>query len=391
MWVSRSARGSCARPASSASTHVDGPGSTIKPPPSSCAAIPDRVPLGEMNTSMTINATAAWLLALYGAVAEENGVDRSKLTGTTQNDIIKEYLSRGTYAFPPAPSMRLIADTVAFTVNEIPSWNPTNVCSYHLQEAGATPIQEIAYALSTAIAVLDEVKARGQVSEDDFPRVFGRISFFVNAGVRFVEEHAKLRAMGELWDEIGERRYGVEDPKHRRFRYGVQVNSLGLTEAQPENNVQRIVLEALAVTLGRSARARAIQLPAWNEALGLPRPWDQQWSLRIQQVLAYETDLLEYPDIFEGSKVMDGLVAELVEGARAEMAVVEEHGGAVEAVPYMKAALVDSHRERVARTESGEQVLVGVNRYQETEDSPLTAGAGGGIMVVDHAVEAHAQ
>src|ERR671930_849839 len=303
----------------------------------------DGIPLDEMNTSMTINATAAWLLALYVAVAEENGVDFKALAGTTQNDIIKEYLSRGTYAFPPEPSMRLIADTVAVTVNEVPSWNPINVCSYHLQEAGATPVQEIAYALSTAIAVLDEVKARGQVSDDDFPKVFGRISFFVNAGVRFIEEHAKLRAMAELWEEIGRERYGVTEPKYLRMRYGVQVNSLGLTESQPENNVPRIVLEALAVTLGRNARARAIQLPAWNEALGLPRACDQQWSLRIQQVLAYETDLLEYPDLFEGSKVMDGLVAELLDGARAEMAVVEEHGGAVAGVDSMKAALVDSH------------------------------------------------
>jgi len=277
---------------------------------------------------------------------------------------------------------------VAYTVEHVPRWNPINICSYHLQEAGATPTQEIAFALSTAIAVLDEVKAR--VPQDRMGAVFGRISFFVNAGVRFVEEHAKLRAMGELWDELGRERYGVEDPKHRRFRYGVQVNSLGLTESQPENNVQRIVLEALAVTLGRNARARAIQLPAWNEALGLPRPWDQQWSLRIQQVLAYETDLLEYPDIFEGSTVMEGLVGELKESARAEMARVAEHGGTVDAVPYMKAALVDSHRERLARIEAGEQVLVGVNRYQETEPSPLTADAEGGILVVDPAVEQEA-
>ena len=276
----------------------------------------DGIPLGEMNTSMTINATAAWLLALYATVADENGVERDALAGTTQNDIIKEYLSRGTYAFPPGPSMRLIADTVAFTVNEIPKWNPINVCSYHLQEAGATPIQEIAYALSTAMAVLDEVKARGQVADDDFPKVFGRISFFVNAGVRFIEEHAKLRAMGRLWAEIGRNRYGVEEPKFLRLRYGVQVNSLGLTESQPENNVPRIALEALAVTLGRDARARAIQLPAWNEALGLPRPWDQQWSLRIQQILANETDLLDYPDIFEGSTVMEGLVEELARRRR---------------------------------------------------------------------------
>src|SRR3954454_10789916 len=346
----------------------------------------DGIPLGEMNTSMTINATAAWLLALYIGVAEENGVPQDALQGTTQNDIIKEFLARGTYAFPPAPSMRLIADMVAYTVTDVPKWNPINICSYHLQEAGATPVQEIAYAMSNAIAVLDAVRER--VPQELMGKVFGRISFFVNAGVRFVEEHAKLRAMSVLWEELGRERYGVQDPKHLRFRYGVQVNSLGLSESQPENNVQRIVLEALAVTLGRDARARAIQLPAWNEALGLPRPWDQQWSLRIQQVLAYETDLLEYPDIFEGSKVMEGLVAELLEGARAEMARVAEQGGAVEAVPYMKAALVESHRARIARIESGEQVLVGVNRFQETEPSPLTADAEGGILVVDPAVEA---
>jgi ethylmalonyl-CoA mutase len=350
-------------------------------------ALLDGIPLDEMNTSMTINATAAWLLALYVTVAEENGVDRSNLKGTTQNDIIKEYLSRGTYAFPPEPSMRLIADTVAFTVNEVPSWNPINVCSYHLQEAGATPVQEVAYALSTAIAVLDETKARGQVAEDDFPRVFGRVSFFVNAGVRFIEEHAKLRAMSHLWEQIGRERYGVTEPKFLRMRYGVQVNSLGLTESQPENNVPRIVLEALAVTLGRDARARAIQLPAWNEALGLPRPWDQQWSLRIQQILANETDLLEYPDVFEGSKVMDGLTDELAEGAREEMRAVEEHGGAVEAVPYMKARLVESHRERVAKIERGEIKVIGQNSFTETEDSPLTAGADGGILTPDPEVE----
>jgi (2R)-ethylmalonyl-CoA mutase len=347
----------------------------------------DGIPLDEMNTSMTINATAAWLLGLYVTVAEENGVERAQLKGTTQNDIIKEYLSRGTYAFPPEPSMRLIADMVAFSVNEVPSWNPTNICSYHLQEAGATPVQEIAYALSTGIAVLDEVKARGQVAEADFPTVFGRISFFVNAGIRLVEEIAKLRAMGRLWNEIGRQRYGVTDEKMLRFRYGVQVNSLGLTEAQPENNIQRIVVEALAVTLSRDARARALQLPAWNEAMGLPRPWDQQWSLRIQQVLANETDLLEYPDIFEGSVVMDGLVEELCEGARAEMAVVEEHGGAVKAVPYMKSRLVESHRERVARIEAGEQKVVGQNSFTESEDSPLTAGADGGILTPDPEVE----
>jgi (2R)-ethylmalonyl-CoA mutase len=352
-------------------------------------ALMDGIPLDRMNTSMTINATAAWLLALYMVVAEENGIDAADLQGTTQNDIIKEYLSRGTYAFPPGPSMRLIADTVAYTVEHVPRWNPVNICSYHLQEAGATPVQEIAYAMSTAIAVLDAVRER--VSQDRMGAVFGRISFFVNAGVRFVEEHAKLRAMAELWDELGRERYGVEDERHRRFRYGVQVNSLGLTESQPENNVQRIVLEALAVTLGRNARARAIQLPAWNEALGLPRPWDQQWSLRIQQVLAYETDILEYPDIFEGSKVMDGLVGELRDGARAEMARVDEQGGAVEAVPYMKAALVESNRERIRRIECGDQVMVGVNKFEETEPSPLTADAEGGILVVDPAVEEEAR
>jgi len=346
-------------------------------------ALLDGIPLDRMNTSMTINATAAWLLALYIVAAEENGIAPSVLQGTTQNDIIKEYLSRGTYAFPPAPSMRLIADTVAYTVEHVPRWNPVNICSYHLQEAGATPVQEIAYAMSTAIAVLDEVRPR--VGEELMAAVFARISFFVNAGVRFVEEHAKLRAMSVLWEALGRERYGVEDPRHLRFRYGVQVNSLGLTESQPENNVQRIVLEALAVTLGRDARARAIQLPAWNEALGLPRPWDQQWSLRIQQVLAFETDLLEYPDLFEGSHVMEGLVGELLEGARAELARVAEHGGAVEAVPYMKAALVESNRRRIARIESGEQVLVGVNRFTESEPSPLIED--GGILVVDAAVE----
>src|SRR4030095_13357132 len=333
-------------------------------------ALMDGIPLDRMNTSMTINATAAWLLALYIVTAEENGIAPDVLQGTTQNDIIKEYLSRGTYAFPPGPSMRLIADMVAYTVEQVPKWNPINICSYHLQEAGATPVQEIAYAMSNAIAVLDAVRER--VPQELMGRVFGRISFFVNAGVRFVEEHAKLRAMGILWEELGRSRYGVEDPKQLRFRYGVQVNSLGLTESQPENNVQRIVLEALAVTMGRDARARAIQLPAWNEALGLPRPWDQQWSLRIQQVLAYETDLLEYPDIFEGSVVMEGLVDELLTGAREEMARVNEQGGAVEAVPYMKAALVESHRERIRRIECGEQVMVGVNRFEETEPSPLT-------------------
>jgi ethylmalonyl-CoA mutase len=350
-------------------------------------ALLDGIPLDQMNTSMTINATAAWLLALYVSTAEENGGERTELAGTTQNDIIKEYLSRGTYSFPPEASMRLIADTVAFTVNEVPKWNPINVCSYHLQEAGATPVQEIAFTLSNAIAVLDEVRRRGQVSEQDFPRVFGRISFFVNAGVRFVEEHAKLRAMGRLWEELGRERYGVTDPKYLRFRYGVQVNSLGLTESQPENNIQRIVLEALAVTMGRDARARAIQLPAWNEALGLPRPWDQQWSLRIQQVLALETDLLEYPDIFEGSKVMEGLVEELIEGARAEMAIVAENGGAVEAVPYMKARLVESNSERMAKIERGDLKVVGQNCFTEAEESPLTRGEDGGILTPDPEVE----
>jgi (2R)-ethylmalonyl-CoA mutase len=345
----------------------------------------DGIPLDEMNTSMTINATAAWLLALYMTVAEENGVDRRSLQGTTQNDIIKEFLSRGTYAFPPEPSMRLIADMIAFTVDEVPRWNPINICSYHLQEAGATPVQEIAYTLATAQAVLDRVRAR--VPEETFPRVFGRISFFVNAGIRFVEEHAKLRAMGQLWEQLGRERYGVDDDALLRFRYGVQVNSLGLTEAQPENNIIRIVLEALAVTMGRNARARALQLPAWNEALGLPRPWDQQWSLRIQQILAYETDVLEYPDIFEGSKVMDGLVDELVAGAREEMAVVAERGGAVEAVPYMKTQLVESHRERMRRIEAGEQRVVGQNVYLEAEPSPLQEGEDGGILRVDPAVE----
>src|ERR687887_1691568 len=315
-------------------------------------ALLDGIPLGDMNTSMTINATAAWLLALYIVVAEENGLDPASLQGTTQNDIIKEFLARGTYAFPPAPSMRLIADMVAYTVEHVPRWNPINICAYHLQEAGATPVQEIAYSMANAIAVLDAVSER--VAQELMGRVFGRISFFVNAGVRFIEEHAKLRAMSVLWEEIGRERYGVRDDKHLRFRYGVQVNSLGLTESQPENNVQRIVLEALGVTLGRAARARAIQLPAWNEALGLPRPWDQQWSLRIQQVLAYETDLLEYDDLFAGSAVVEAKVDAIKKGAREEMRAVADHGGAVEAVPYMKAALVASHRERMARIESGE-------------------------------------
>ncbi|HEY1568818.1 MAG TPA: methylmalonyl-CoA mutase family protein, partial [Solirubrobacteraceae bacterium] len=344
------------------------------------------IPLDQMNTSMTINATAAWLLALYIVAAEDQDVAESALQGTTQNDILKEYLSRGTYSFPPGPSMRLIADTIAYTVQHVPKWNPINICSYHLQEAGATPVQEISYAMSNAIAVLDAVRER--VPEDLMGSVFGRISFFVNAGVRFVEEHAKLRAMSQLWDELGRTRYDVQDDRHRRFRYGVQVSSLGLTEAQPENNVYRIALEALAVTLGRDARARALQLPAWNEALGLPRPWDQQWSLRLQQILAYETDLLEYPDIFEGSIVMEGLVAELVKGARQEMGHVSELGGAVKAVDYMKSALVESHRERWRKIESGQLTVVGMNRFASTEPSPLTADADGGILVVDPQVEA---
>jgi (2R)-ethylmalonyl-CoA mutase len=350
------------------------------------ATLLDGIPLDQMNTSMTINATAAWLLALYIVIAEEHQVPQDQLQGTTQNDILKEYLSRGTYAFPPGPSMRLIADTIAYTVEHVPKWNPINICSYHLQEAGATPVQEIAYALSNAIAVLDAVRDR--VPQTLMGSVFGRISFFVNAGVRFVEEHAKLRAMAQLWDELGRDRYDVQDEKQRRFRYGVQVNSLGLTESQPENNVYRIALEALAVTLGRNARARAIQLPAWNEALGLPRPWDQQWSLRLQQILAYETDLLEYPDLFEGSKVMDALVEELADGARREMARIMELGGAVKAVDYMKAALVESHRERWRRIESGELTVVGMNRFTSTEPSPLTADADGRILVVDPQIEA---
>jgi (2R)-ethylmalonyl-CoA mutase len=345
----------------------------------------DGIPLDQMNTSMTINATAAWLLALYIVVAEEHGVPQDKLQGTTQNDILKEYLSRGTYAFPPGPSMRLIADMIAYTVTHVPKWNPINISSYHLQEAGATPVQEIAFTMSNAIAVLDAVRER--VPDDLMEDVFGRISFFVNAGVRFIEEHAKLRAMAQLWDELGRERYGVQTDSKRRFRYGVQVNSLGLTEVQPENNVYRIALEALAVTLGRSTRARAIQLPAWNEALGLPRPWDQQWSLRLQQILAYETDLLEYPDIFEGSRVMDSLVAELHEAAKEEMGHVAELGGAVDAVDYMKGALVESQRERFSRIEAGEQTVVGINRFTSGEPSPLIAGADGGILVVDPEVE----
>ncbi|WP_300390719.1 protein meaA [Henriciella sp.] len=334
----------------------------------------DGLPLEEMNTSMTINAPAAWLLALYVALADERGDDRSKLRGTTQNDIIKEYLSRGTYVFPPEPSMRLIADMVSWCYTEVPKWNPLNVCSYHLQEAGATPQQELAYALATACAVLDAVKDGKQVPEEDFPTVFGRISFFVNAGVRFVTELCKMRAFVDLWEEIGRERYRVTDEKALRFRYGVQVNSLGLTEQQPENNVYRILLEALAVTLSKRARCRALQLPAWNEAMGLPRPWDQQWSLRLQQILAYETDLLEYEDLFDGSHVIDGKTEELKEGARAELAKIDAKGGAVESVGYMKESLVGAHVERIRGIESGQQTVVGVNRYQESADSPLSAG-----------------
>ncbi|GAA1792296.1 protein meaA [Nocardioides hankookensis] len=355
------------------------------------------IPLTEMNTSMTINAVAMWMLAMYQVVAEEQNPDSTpeevaaQLAGTTQNDIIKEYLSRGTYAFPPEASMRLIADMIAYTVHQIPKWNPINICSYHLQEAGATPTQELAYALSTAIAVLDQVKDAGQVDAEDFEKVVGRISFFVNAGVRFVEETCKMRAFNQLWDEIAQERYGVQDPKMRRFRYGVQVNSLGLTEAQPENNVQRIVLEMLGVTLSKNARARALQLPAWNEALGLPRPWDQQWSLRLQQVLAFESDLLEYDDIFDGSHVIEAKVAELVEGAKAEIDRVQAMGGAIAAVEYMKSELVSSHAARRARIESGEEVIVGVNKYETTEPSPLTADLDGAIMAADPEAEATAR
>ncbi|MEN3358137.1 MAG: ethylmalonyl-CoA mutase, partial [Mycobacteriales bacterium] len=361
----------------------------------------DQIPLGEMNTSMTINATAAWLLALYVALADEQGVARNTLQGTTQNDIIKEYLSRGTHVFPPAPSMRLTKDTILFTTREMPKWNPMNVCSYHLQEAGATPVQELAFALATAIAVLDTVKASKAVEPGAFGEVVGRISFFVNAGLRFVTEICKMRAFAELWDEITATRYGVNDPKQRLFRYGVQVNSLGLTEQQPENNVTRIVLEMLAVTLSKSARARAVQLPAWNEALGLPRPWDQQWSLRMQQILAYETDLLEYGDIFDGAPAIaekverlkrEAKVASIVDGARAEMDRVQAMGGTVAAIEsgYLKSALVGSLAEHRRRIESDEDVVVGVNRFTETEPSPLLSDLDGSIQLVDPVAEAHA-
>jgi (2R)-ethylmalonyl-CoA mutase len=347
------------------------------------------IPLDRMNTSMTINATAAWLLALYVAEAERQDVDPKKLQGTTQNDIIKEYLSRGTYIFPPEPSLRLISDMVAYTVTEVPKWNPINVCSYHLQEAGATPVQEIAYAMANAIAVLDSVRARGDLPDGAIARVFGRISFFLNAGIRFVEEVCKCRAMTRIWDEIGRERYGIEDAKMRRFRYGVQVNSLGLTEAQPENNVIRIVLEALGVTLSKNARCRALQLPAWNEALGLPRPWDQQWSLRIQQILAYETDLLEYEDIFDGSRVIEARTRELEEEAKAELQQVLDLGGAVAAVEnaFMKQRLVESQSARVRAIESGEHQVVGVNCFTEAEPSPLVAAGEGSILKIDEAAE----
>jgi len=343
------------------------------------------IPLEQMNTSMTINATAPWLLSLYIAVAEEQGADVSKLQGTVQNDLIKEYLSRGTYICPPAPSLKMIADVAEYCYTSVPKWNPMNVCSYHLQEAGATPEQELSFALATATAVLDQLRPR--VAEEDFPALVGRISFFVNAGIRFVTEMCKMRAFVDLWDEICETRYGVTDPKYRRFRYGVQVNSLGLTEQQPENNVYRILIEMLAVTLSKKARARAVQLPAWNEALGLPRPWDQQWSMRMQQILAYETDLLEFDDLFEGNPAVDAKVEELKAGARAELAHIDSMGGAIDGIDYMKSRLVDSNADRLGRIEAGETIVVGVNKWQKGEPSPLMTGDGG-IMVVDPAVEA---
>ena len=349
----------------------------------------DGIPLEQMNTSMTINAPAAWLLALYIAAAERQGAKRADLAGTTQNDVLKEYLSRGTYIFPPSPSLRLTSDTIAFTCREVPKWNPVNVCSYHLQEAGATPVQELAYALANAQAILDTVKASGQVSDEDFPRLVGRISFFVNAGMRFITELCKMRAFTELWDDITRNRYGVEDEKYRRFRYGVQVNSLGLTEQQPENNVYRILLEMLAVTLSKNARARAVQLPAWNEALGLPRPWDQQWSLRLQQIVAYETDLLEFGDIFDGSKEIDAKVEDLKGQALAELARIDAMGGAVHAIEagYMKQRLVEASAKRLAAIEAGEQIVVGGNKYQEAEPSPLV-GQAGAIVTVSPEAEA---
>jgi (2R)-ethylmalonyl-CoA mutase len=350
-------------------------------------ALLDGIPLASMNTSMTINATAAWLMALYIAVADEQNAPRAALQGTIQNDIIKEYLSRGTYVFPPAPSMRLIKDVAIFTTTELPKWNPMNICSYHLQEAGATPVQELAFALATAIAVLDTVKASGEVSQEKFGEVVGRISFFVNAGLRFITEMCKMRAFADLWDEITRERYGVSDPKQRLFRYGVQVNSLGLTEQQAENNVTRILIEMLAVTLSKRARARAVQLPAWNEALGLPRPWDQQWSLRMQQILAYETDLLDYGDIFDGSAEITRKVEALKREAREELKRIDAMGGAVAAVEsgYMKQQLVESNTARLEAIERGEQVVVGVNHYLETEPSPLTGGIDSIMMVSEDA------
>ncbi|ODM43218.1 methylmalonyl-CoA mutase family protein, partial [Cereibacter johrii] len=344
----------------------------------------DQIPLEQMNTSMTINATAPWLLALYVAVAEEQGADISKLQGTVQNDLMKEYLSRGTYICPPRPSLRMITDVAAYTRVHLPKWNPMNVCSYHLQEAGATPEQELAFALATGIAVLDDLRTK--VPAEHFPAMVGRISFFVNAGIRFVTEMCKMRAFVDLWDEICRDRYGIEEEKYRRFRYGVQVNSLGLTEQQPENNVYRILIEMLAVTLSKKARARAVQLPAWNEALGLPRPWDQQWSLRMQQILAYESDLLEYEDLFDGNPAIERRVEALKEGAREELAHIEAMGGAIEAIDYMKARLVESNAERIARVETGETVVVGVNRWTSGAPSPLTTGDGA-IMVADPEAE----
>ncbi|MGC9446209.1 protein meaA [Cereibacter johrii] len=344
----------------------------------------DQIPLEQMNTSMTINATAPWLLALYVAVAEEQGADISKLQGTVQNDLMKEYLSRGTYICPPRPSLRMITDVAAYTRVHLPKWNPMNVCSYHLQEAGATPEQELAFALATGIAVLDDLRTK--VPAEHFPAMVGRISFFVNAGIRFVTEMCKMRAFVDLWDEICRDRYGIEEEKYRRFRYGVQVNSLGLTEQQPENNVYRILIEMLAVTLSKKARARAVQLPAWNEALGLPRPWDQQWSLRMQQILAYESDLLEYEDLFDGNPAIERRVEALKEGARDELAHIEAMGGAIEAIDYMKARLVESNAERIARVETGETVVVGVNRWTSGAPSPLTTGDGA-IMVADPEAE----
>jgi (2R)-ethylmalonyl-CoA mutase len=349
----------------------------------------NKIPLDQMNTSMTINATAAWLLSLYIALADEQGIDRSKLQGTTQNDIIKEYLSRGTHVFPPAPSLRLISDMITYTYKELPKWNPVNICSYHLQEVGAKPVQELAFALSTAVAYLDKVKESDVLSSEEFENVVGRISFFVNSGIKFITEMCKMRAFVDLWDEITKERYGVKNPKNRRFRYGVQVNSLGLTEQQPENNVYRILIEMMAVVLSKDARARAVQLPAWNEALGLPRPWDQQWSLRLQQILAYETDLLEFEDLFNGSKVIDEKVSEMKTEAKKEFDYIQSIGGAVIGIEnsYLKQQLVNSNKERIQNINDGKQVVVGVNKYTETESSPLTANDSG-IETIDSSVEA---